>query len=121
MKAATGYKSGNEFRTTALGNRYTNHQMIAHILGHAKDAQGKPRDNKHKKVAKDMQNVKDTLEGEMRDEREAGRHIFETNDDEWAAAVMKSSGSHGANGTHRLHRKTEWKRPGMSGTVIGQT
>ena len=88
-QAATGYKSGNEFRTTAKGNRYTSHQMIAHILGHAKNAQGKPREKKYKSVANDMQIVKELLEGEMEHARNAGRPMFKTNDDEWAAAVME--------------------------------
>jgi hypothetical protein len=89
MKAELSHKSGNDFRTTAKGNLYTDHQIIAHIIGHAKDSQGKPRDDKHKKVARLMTIVQDFLEDEMRSEREAGRPIFETNDDECAAAVME--------------------------------
>jgi hypothetical protein len=51
-------------------------------MGHAKDEQNKPREKKHTKLTKLMTTVQDLLEGEMRSEREAGRHIFETNDDE---------------------------------------
>jgi hypothetical protein len=29
MKGEHGYKSGNDFRTTAKGNLYTDHQIIA--------------------------------------------------------------------------------------------
>jgi hypothetical protein len=116
-KAASGYKPGNEFRTTALGNRYTNHQMIAHILGHTKNEQGS-------KVAKYMQIVTDLLEGEMEDERNAGRPIFETNDDEWAAAVMEKFsvawGKRYPSAPPESRMETsrhEW----LSGTVIVQT
>jgi hypothetical protein len=58
------------------------------LHGHDKDALGKPRDKKHAKVAKLMSNEQDLLEGEMQAEREAGRPMFATNDDEWAAAVV---------------------------------
>jgi hypothetical protein len=95
--------------------------MIAHILGHAKNEQGKPRDRKYSKVASDMQIVKELLEGEMEQERNAGRPIFETNDDAWAAAVMEKFWiAWGKRYPSAPHRKAEWKPPGTSGTVIGQ-
>jgi hypothetical protein len=34
MEGGLGYKSGNDFRTTATGNLYTDHQIIAHLTPH---------------------------------------------------------------------------------------
>ena len=72
-----------------------------------------------------MQIVKDLLEGEMRDAREAGRHIFEMNDDEWAAAVMEKFwvawGKLYPSAPPENRMEASRHECRMSGTVIGQT
>jgi hypothetical protein len=89
MDRHDGYKSGKNFRTTARGSRYTDHQIIAHLVALGEKQDGAKVSKNGEKVGRMMKKVQSAMEGVMRSRREEGKKTRNTNDDEWATEVIK--------------------------------